>query len=396
MLVRVRRWCQNDPQGLNGECRLSKIKRIVWDGSQELYEIQMPGQDGSTYLESDTTTVILASVTNTIKVDPNPFFGRVAYTHGAALDHPLSVIRSGYGDLIDEQNIERPHRALPPFAIMPLWTSNGQADNGVFADGAVRKCETISGVTRCVYIQWPAFFYAYARQSIRRSAWHGSLVEDKQDGAGTFYRRNRQYDPATGRFTQEDPIGLAGGLNLYGFAAGDPASYSDPFGLCPYGQLKPDYKTDDCPPGDLGDAMRELDRHGAAMGKATIRRIADNHFTPELVDSQTVRFMCGEGVLACSGSGFIEISNTMKVGDIAGKLAHETMHLVLGDLPSDPATVRASHEIYGIRASILATQGMSRRILGSNQLYWNRRYARLSSAGFDDLIYGLYCRRFGC
>jgi len=29
------------------------------------------------------------------------------------------------------------------------------------------------------------------------------------------------------------PIGLAGGLNLYGFAGGDPVNVSDPFGLCP-------------------------------------------------------------------------------------------------------------------------------------------------------------------
>ncbi len=28
------------------------------------------------------------------------------------------------------------------------------------------------------------------------------------------------------------PIGLAGGMNLYGFAAGDPVNFSDPFGLC--------------------------------------------------------------------------------------------------------------------------------------------------------------------
>lgn len=37
----------------------------------------------------------------------------------------------------------------------------------------------------------------------------------------------------TARFTQEDPIGLAGGMNLYGYADGDPINNHDPFGLTP-------------------------------------------------------------------------------------------------------------------------------------------------------------------
>jgi hypothetical protein len=41
----------------------------------------------------------------------------------------------------------------------------------------------------------------------------------------------RHYDVGAGRSTQPDPIGLAGGLNLYGFAGGDPINFSDPFGL---------------------------------------------------------------------------------------------------------------------------------------------------------------------
>jgi RHS repeat-associated protein len=59
----------------------------------------------------------------------------------------------------------------------------------------------------------------------------GSLAFGKKDDSGQMYMRNRYYDPSTGRFTQEDPIGLAGGLNLYGFADGDPVNKHDPYGL---------------------------------------------------------------------------------------------------------------------------------------------------------------------
>lgn len=45
--------------------------------------------------------------------------------------------------------------------------------------------------------------------------------------------RNRVYDQATGRWTQEDPIGVAGGVNLYQFNGNNPITFTDPFGLCP-------------------------------------------------------------------------------------------------------------------------------------------------------------------
>jgi RHS repeat-associated protein len=62
-------------------------------------------------------------------------------------------------------------------------------------------------------------------------SWTGSLVNGSFGENGLEYRRNRYYDPQQGRFTQEDPLGLAGGMNLYGFAGGDPVNFSDPFGL---------------------------------------------------------------------------------------------------------------------------------------------------------------------
>jgi RHS repeat-associated protein len=74
---------------------------------------------------------------------------------------------------------------------------------------------------------------ATRHEQTQYTSWYGNLITDKADGSGLQYMRNRYYDPLTGRFTQADPIGLAGGLNLYGFAGGDPVTYTDPFGLCP-------------------------------------------------------------------------------------------------------------------------------------------------------------------
>jgi RHS repeat-associated protein len=49
--------------------------------------------------------------------------------------------------------------------------------------------------------------------------------------ARLYYMRARYYDPQLGRFISEDPIGIAGGLNVYAFAGGEPVNRSDPSGL---------------------------------------------------------------------------------------------------------------------------------------------------------------------
>jgi RHS repeat-associated protein len=64
----------------------------------------------------------------------------------------------------------------------------------------------------------------------------GRETSDGLNG-GLLYLRNRYYDPNTGRFTQEDPIGFAGGMNLYAYANNNPATYTDPFGLSPCSRL---------------------------------------------------------------------------------------------------------------------------------------------------------------
>ncbi|MEI2656714.1 MAG: RHS repeat-associated core domain-containing protein [Nitrosomonas sp.] len=47
------------------------------------------------------------------------------------------------------------------------------------------------------------------------------------------YNYFRYYEPETGRYISPDPIGLAGGLNVYGYAEQDPLSFTDPTGENP-------------------------------------------------------------------------------------------------------------------------------------------------------------------
>ena len=52
----------------------------------------------------------------------------------------------------------------------------------------------------------------------------------ENDGTGLLYYRARYYDPVLKRFISSDPIGLAGGMNMYGYVGGDPVSFIDPTG----------------------------------------------------------------------------------------------------------------------------------------------------------------------
>jgi hypothetical protein len=52
------------------------------------------------------------------------------------------------------------------------------------------------------------------------------------EGVRKTYRA-RYYNPTTGRFLSEDPMGFAGsGTNLYAYAKNNPINLKDPYGLC--------------------------------------------------------------------------------------------------------------------------------------------------------------------
>jgi RHS repeat-associated protein len=180
---------------------ISPITRAVWDGEQILYEMRADGGPfaGPTAKENDATTGAL--------------YGRVEYTHGLAIDTPLGIIKSGS-------------------QIIPWTNWRGQIDQ---ATCPIQACSSSQ-------VKFPqrGVYGASGYVSQPPPNWYGSLIEGQRDGSGYIYQRNRYLDPSTGRFTQEDPIGLAGGSNLYGYANGDPVTYSDPFGLSPKIVTEPD------------------------------------------------------------------------------------------------------------------------------------------------------------
>lgn len=61
----------------------------------------------------------------------------------------------------------------------------------------------------------------------------GFKARERDPVTGLYYMRNRWYDAEQGRFVSEDPIGLAGGINVYAFGGNDPVNLSDPMGLSP-------------------------------------------------------------------------------------------------------------------------------------------------------------------
>ena len=223
VLTRVRR--PNTGQPLAGTTALctatagdvcsSYTERVWWAGDAILQETRTA--DGS------------ANPTNS---------GDVAYVHAPGvrgIDAPVAVRMGGVVRVLSAE-----------------W--RGLGETSLFPTGAPAD-NTISGGP-AITLAWPsgrgAYFTPYlnaAPGSWASHTWAGSLVEHGAGAAGLLYRRNRYYDPASGRFTQQDPIGLGGGLNVYGFAGGDPVNYTDPFGLCPgipnTNQLDPT----DCPPG---------------------------------------------------------------------------------------------------------------------------------------------------
>jgi RHS repeat-associated protein len=114
---------------------------------------------------------------------------------------------------IHTDHLNTPRRITSPSNNVIVW----RWDSEPFGTAAANQNPSGSGTPFVYNLRFPGQYYD---------------VE-----TGLNYNYFRDYDPATGRYVESDPIGLAGGsYSTYAYASGNPVSEIDPLGLAPPGR----------------------------------------------------------------------------------------------------------------------------------------------------------------
>ncbi len=249
-------------------CR-NEVTRTIWDGANILYDVRIRADTLGDASEGSPPT--------------GAFTGTVAYLHAGGIDVPLSINKDGT-------------------VVIPYADWRGTYDVGTCGTPAATRCTDLDAYFP---LQNATSFGDGSVPPNGPPNWFGEIIGGQFDGSGYGYKRNRYYDARSGRFTQEDPTGLAGGTSAYGFAAGDPLNFVDPFGLCaePAADSVRVTVTVNCPDGTLGTRdvwarSASSAEVAAVLGAAAALAGGNATFTPSGVQNDY-------GVIANSGALYV-------------------------------------------------------------------------------------------
>lgn len=96
--------------------------------------------------------------------------------------------------------------------------------------GSTLELTDAAGNTQTSYTYEP---FGKTMQTGATSSNKSQYTGRENDGTGLHFNRARYYSPTLQRFISEDPIGLAGGDNLYAYAGNNPTGAGDAFGMSP-------------------------------------------------------------------------------------------------------------------------------------------------------------------
>ncbi|QDQ28896.1 RHS repeat protein [Chitinimonas arctica] len=241
---------------------------FLWDGNRLLQEILVSPNAADPAQRSQTHTTVYepdsfiplarlswtTSAKDTALAPPQPadwmaqrmaFFDQAQATYSA--QHGLVPDDDDFLLQVAQANAGQPAEPNNPVAITWYQCDHlGTPQELTSANGDIVWQASYKTWGNTATVEWVAADGAVqAQQSHAAAVEHAQVQPLRFQGqyfdaeTGLHYNRFRYYDPDVGRFVSNDPIGLAGGDNVYQYAP-NPISWIDPLGLakCPCDCLK--------------------------------------------------------------------------------------------------------------------------------------------------------------
>jgi RHS repeat-associated protein len=300
----------------------SNTTNYTWDYENQMTSLVLPGSGG----------------TVTFKYDP---FGRRIYKSSSS---GTSIFAYDESNLAEETNasgtaVTRYTGILDfdqPLAILRLGTTSYYEQDGL---GSVTSLSNSSGSIAQTYT-----FDSFGNQTGSSGSLTNPLqytARESDSETGLYYYRARYYNPTTGRFTGEDPLGFRAGANFYRYVRNNSVNLTDPTGLYSLQGFSPTQAA------QMSTAIGQLAAKLKANPCCVDPKLRDrllNLLQPGNYGSG-VTFVYKEtlpadpGYVTCAqvSNGWAFLTNTVTISKaaldgtcscpLAGNLMHETIHL---------------------------------------------------------------------
>ncbi len=320
----------------------SNTTSYTWDFENRLTSVALPGSGGTItfkydplgrriYKSSSSGTSVYAYDGADLIEEANSSGGVVSrYAQGEAVDESLAMLRG-------------------------TATSYYEAD----ALGSITSLTNTSGSLAQTYTYDSFGKLTGSAGSLTNSFQYTGRELDTE--TGLYYYRARYYDPSTGRFVGEDPIGIEGGINSYRYVSNGPVNSTDPSGLCP---PDPKKKCDAVFPSDPTTAkLAQLvyaEGNGSSSGDLAVASVVvnDANYGNPGEFGKTIIEVIYKKFVAPGGTKFNRVSNSDKVGNLDAAECQSYKNALLAAIGAQQPNGTNTDALFYFDTSIGAPQWM--------------------------------------